>query len=219
MRSINWLAVAARGSAAVVALVAGASSFRHIADVAVRYGEHPAVAVALPFAIDGLMVVATAAMIEDQRAGRSVRWSARVAFVFGVVASLGANIASAQPSAMARIVAAVPAVALLLAIEVLTRSGHAAQTAGLTASDETPLVTEVPPEQVAAVESPTEVPPVGGPEVSEPVRTINKQRRPIAETRRLAEQLASEDPSLTREAIAQRLGITPRRLRVVLNAA
>jgi hypothetical protein len=53
------VAVAARGSAVVVALVAGASSFRHIADVAVSYGEHAAVALALPVAIDGLMVTAT----------------------------------------------------------------------------------------------------------------------------------------------------------------
>ena len=149
MKSINWLAVAARGSAAVVALVAGASSFRHIADVAVRYGEHPAVAYALPFAIDGLMVTATAAMVEDSRAGRSVRWSARVAFAFGVCASLGANIASAHPSVGARVISAVPALALLLAIEVLTRFGNPIPRPAIAARNHRAVSAEIPAELAA----------------------------------------------------------------------
>ncbi|MEU4214051.1 hypothetical protein [Actinoplanes sp. NPDC026623] len=45
------------------------------------------------------------------------------------------------------------------------------------------------------------------------------RRRPIAETRQLAAQLTAAQPDITREGIAAELGITPRRLRAVLNAA
>lgn len=52
------------------------------------------------------------------RAGRSVAW---LGFVVGIAASVAANIAHAQPTTGARIAAAFWPVALLLAVEVLTR--------------------------------------------------------------------------------------------------
>ncbi|WBC17577.1 DUF2637 domain-containing protein [Micromonospora sp. WMMA1998] len=146
---MNPTAFAARASAALVALVAGYSSFSHIAHVALRYGERREVAYALPFAIDGLLIVATTAMLDDKRNGRRVRWSARVAFAFGVTASLAANVASAAPSAGARVVAAVPAVALLLAVEVLSRVGRPA--------DEVAEVADLTPERVVAEVTPAPV--------------------------------------------------------------
>lgn len=45
------------------------------------------------------------------------------------------------------------------------------------------------------------------------------RRRPIAQTRALAAQYLADEPELTREQVAARLGISPRRLRTVLNAA
>ncbi|MEV0396687.1 DUF2637 domain-containing protein [Polymorphospora rubra] len=105
--------------------IAAWSSWSHMVAVALRFGERPEVAYVLPLSVDGMLVVASAAMVEDKRAGRRVRWSARVAFIAGVVASVAANIAAAQPSLGARIVAAWPAVALLLVVEMLTRSPHA----------------------------------------------------------------------------------------------
>ena len=44
-------------SAAVVAVIAAASSYTHMAEVALRFGEHPVVAYALPFSVDGMLVV------------------------------------------------------------------------------------------------------------------------------------------------------------------
>ncbi|MFG1997112.1 DUF2637 domain-containing protein [Actinoplanes sp. NPDC048988] len=216
MRDIDWVKVAARGSAVVVALVAGASSFRHIAAVSLHYGEVAAVAYSLPFAIDGLLIVATMAMIEDKRAGRRIRWSARVAFVFGVVASLGANIASAQPSAGARIVAAVPAVALLLAIEVLSRSGAPA--------DQVTGVTTIPASKSAPVaEQPADQPEPADVPVNEPRNVINidrptrtVKRRPAAETRRLIAELEDSFPGITRAEVAKRLDLSERRIRAVM---
>ena len=114
---------ASRAAAAVVAAVAGFASYRHIYTVAADAGEHPAVAAVLPLAIDGLILVATLAMLDDKRHDRHPRMSARVALAFGVAATLAANIASAEPTVTARLVAAVPAVSFLLAVEVLARTG------------------------------------------------------------------------------------------------
>lgn len=121
---MNLTTLATRATTAVVAGVAGFSSYRHIVEVAQRAGEHQAVAAVLPLSIDGLILVGTMAMVEDKRAGRRPRLSARVALGFGVVATLAANIASAQPNLMARLVAAVPAVAFLITVEVLARTGR-----------------------------------------------------------------------------------------------
>jgi len=113
----------ARAAAVLVAAVAGFASYRHIYDVAIGAGEHRSVASVLPLAIDGLILVATLAMLDDKRGNRRPRLSARVALVFGVLATLAANIASAEATTTARLVAAVPAVSFLLAVEVLARTG------------------------------------------------------------------------------------------------
>lgn len=120
-----------RAAAALVAAVAGFSSYQHIVKVATTAGEHRTVALVLPLAIDGLIVVGTMAMLEDQRAGRVPRWSARVALAFGIVATLAANVASAQPTWTARAVAAVPAISFLIAVEVLARRGRPGKDANL----------------------------------------------------------------------------------------
>jgi hypothetical protein len=108
-------------SAATVAAIAAWSSYSHMAHVALACGEHPQVAYALPFSVDGMLIVATIVMVDDkQRCGR-VRPMARLAFTAGVLASLAANIAAAQPSLGARAVNAWPALALLLVVEMLAR--------------------------------------------------------------------------------------------------
>ncbi len=117
-------------SATVVAGIAATSSYAHMVHVALRYGERPEVAHVLPISVDGMMIVASAVMIEDQRAGRRARWSARVAFVLGVGASIATNIAAAHPTAGARVVAGWPALALLLVVEMLARPGRRAGRSG-----------------------------------------------------------------------------------------
>lgn len=114
---------ATRLGSLAVAGVAGYASYSHIRHVAVVAGETAEVAAMLPLAIDGLIVVGTMAMLADKADGRAPRLSARMALGFGVVATLAANIASAQPTLLARLVAAAPAAAFLLAVEVLARRG------------------------------------------------------------------------------------------------
>lgn len=116
--------IAARVAAVLVALVAGSASYSHIVDVATGAGERAAVALALPLAIDGLIVVGVAALLEDRRRGLRPRGVARLAVLVGVVATLAANIASAEPSWTARLVAVAAPVCFLLSVEVLTRSGR-----------------------------------------------------------------------------------------------
>jgi hypothetical protein len=130
------------------------------------FGERPEVAYALPFSVDGMLVVASVVMVDDKRHNRRVRPVARIAFAAGVLASVAANIAAAHPSAGARIVAAWPAVALLLVVEMLARPPAAA------AADVPPVTAAQSPapaaETVAAATSaanqvppaaPTELPP------------------------------------------------------------
>jgi hypothetical protein len=108
--------------AGVVATVAGYVSYLHIVAVATRVGERPEVAYALPVTIDALMLMSTLAMLADRRAGRRPSGWARTGFWFGVAVSVTCNIASAEPTWPARAVAAIPAVSLLLAVEVLIRA-------------------------------------------------------------------------------------------------
>lgn len=121
---MNVHTVSARAAAALVATIAGAASWEHIASVAAGAGERPWVAYSLPAAIDGLILVGVAALLEDKRAGRVGRLSARLAILVGVLATLAANVASAEPSGTARLVAVAAPVSFLLSVEVLTRTGR-----------------------------------------------------------------------------------------------
>jgi hypothetical protein len=67
-------------STAAVASIAAWSSWSHMVHVALTFGERPEVALVLPISVDGMLIVASTAMVEDKRAARPVRWSARIAF-------------------------------------------------------------------------------------------------------------------------------------------
>ncbi|OLB80345.1 MAG: hypothetical protein AUI14_06895 [Actinobacteria bacterium 13_2_20CM_2_71_6] len=119
---MNPTRVARNLSTGAVTMIAAWSSWSHMVHVALKFGERPEVAYVLPISVDGMLVVASTAMVEDKLAGRSVRWSARVAFAVGVAASVAANIAAAHPTVGARTVAAWPALAMLLVVEILSRA-------------------------------------------------------------------------------------------------
>jgi hypothetical protein len=119
---MNPTRIARNVSTAAVASIVAWSSWSHMVHIALHFGERPEVAYVLPISVDGMLMVASTAMVDDQRAGRPVRWSARIAFVAGVGASVAANVAAARSNPGARIVAAWPAVALLLVVEMLSRA-------------------------------------------------------------------------------------------------
>jgi len=130
---MNPTRIARNLSTVAVASIAAWSSWSHMVHVALRFGERPEVAYVLPISVDGMLIVASTVMVDDQRAGRPVRWSARIAFLAGVTASVAANITAAQPTLGARIVAARPAVALLLVVEILSRTRQTSAEPGLDA--------------------------------------------------------------------------------------
>lgn len=207
---MNLTTFTSRAAAALVAAVAGFASYRHIVDVADGAGEPRDVALALPLAIDGLIVIATLAMVEDKRAGRHPRVSARLALGFGVVATLAANIASAQPTWTARAVAAVPAVSFLIAVEVLARSGR-------------PVASTLEPPPVEPMREPVVDPwryaePLPGEPAHEPPAEPRREpprapsrKRVKARSLTAAERVTAahtRHPDATHEQLAKRLGLS-----------
>ncbi|MEV4722469.1 DUF2637 domain-containing protein [Micromonospora humida] len=206
---MNPTAITSRLTTGLVALVAGYASFSHIFAVARSAGEHVSVAAVLPLSIDGLILVGTLAMLDDKRSNRKPRLSARLAVAFGIIATLAANIASAQPTWTARAVAAVPPVAFLLAVEVLSRRGkviHPEPAEPVTIAE--PVAVE--PEPVA---EPVAVEPVESVKV-EPVKVepVERTRKPSTKPagtsadRVMSAHLA--EPEATHPRIAQLAGVS-----------
>jgi hypothetical protein len=213
---VNARRFASLAGTVVVTTVACIGSYDHMRELALQAGQSPFLATLLPLSVDGLVMVGTVALGD----GRRSRWSAWLAFLVGVVASLCANVIVAAPDAISRVVSAWPAVALLLTVEVLARSGKAPVATGAVAE---PVAAQRIQESAVTPESPVEAPEVPAeprphPEEVKP-STVKQRRRPVAETRRLAEAMLSTGPTVTREEVAASLGITTRRLRSVLNAA
>ena len=80
---MNGIRLARNVSAGMVAAIAAWSSSSHMTEVALRFGERAEVAYVLPFSVDGLMVVASVTMVDDKKAGRRPRTSARAALLAG----------------------------------------------------------------------------------------------------------------------------------------
>ena len=102
----------------LVASVAAVASYAHMQHVAHREGEAWR-SYLLPLSVDGLMVAASMVLLTRRRAGLpggTLPWAALLA---GVGASLAANVAAAEATTTARIVAAWPAVAFAVAFELL----------------------------------------------------------------------------------------------------
>lgn len=187
---MNLTTFTSRSAAAVVAGVAGIISYGHIRSVATDAGESELAAALLPLGIDGLIAVAALAFLEDKRAGRRPRLSARGALAFGIVATIGGNVASAEPTWAARAVAAVPAISFLIAVEVLSRTGR-------------PAVPSGTPEKSATSEVANAAVPSG-----------TGQRRRSTGTRTAAEKVAAVrerlGPAATQAEVAKRARVSVR---------
>jgi hypothetical protein len=101
-----------------VALVAAVASYDHQRALAELAGEGWR-AWLLPVSVDGLVVAASMSMLVRRRAGLPAGSLAWASLLAGIGASLAANVAAADPTAIGRLVAAWPPVALLLAWELL----------------------------------------------------------------------------------------------------
>jgi len=102
----------------LVAAVAAVVSYAHMREVAERAGEGWR-ALLLPLSVDGLVVAGSMVLLTRRRAGLPGGRLAWCALLGGVGASLAANIAAAEPTVTARMVASWPALAFAVAFELL----------------------------------------------------------------------------------------------------
>lgn len=102
-----------------IAVMAAVVSYRHIHDVVRAYGESPTAAVLVPLCVDGLVLVCSLTLLADQRDGRPRSTLATTGLALGALASLAANIAHAEPTAIGRLVAAWPSIAFAISHELL----------------------------------------------------------------------------------------------------
>ncbi|MGH3980156.1 MAG: DUF2637 domain-containing protein [Pseudonocardiaceae bacterium] len=126
-----WPVVSAAGSVLIVvgilvdsapvlgvalAAVAAVVSYAHMAELGHRADEGWR-ALLLPLSVDGLVVAGSMVLLNRRRAGLAAGWLPWVALLAGVGASLAANVAVAEPTVTARVVAAWPAVAFELLLQ------------------------------------------------------------------------------------------------------
>ncbi len=103
---------------ALVALVAAVASYTHMRDLAAKHGE-TWLSWLVPLSVDGLLVVASLAIVRARRDGTVTPGLAWLAVVVGVLVSLVANVANAGPDLVNRLVAAWPPLAFAMAYELV----------------------------------------------------------------------------------------------------
>jgi hypothetical protein len=106
----------------ILATIAGAGSFTHIRDTAAQHGQGGPMSWAVAVCIDLTCVMAARERQRDKRHGdtRRLSWPTLV-LAGGILLSLAANLAQAQPTAWGRITAATPSGAFLVAVSMLER--------------------------------------------------------------------------------------------------
>jgi len=172
----------------LVAAVAAVVSYEHMRELAERAGEQWR-AYLLPLSVDGLVVAGSMVLLTRRRAGLPGGRLAWSALLGGVGASLAANIAAAEPTATARVVAAWPALAFAVAFELLLQQRRE------------PVVDPVV--DPVGEDSPAAEPVVDVPgEVAEPVAEVD----PVAT--RIAELVGAEGRPVGRRTVARELGVT-----------
>ncbi|WP_425563933.1 DUF2637 domain-containing protein [Nonomuraea longicatena] len=103
----------------LLAGIAAVVSFRHMHELCLRHGEDHLAAVLIPLAVDGTIGVASMSILLANRYGSRGGLLAWVMLLVGSLASLGANIAVAEPSLIGRVIAAWPSAALIGSYELL----------------------------------------------------------------------------------------------------
>ncbi|MEU9840493.1 DUF2637 domain-containing protein [Actinomadura sp. NPDC048032] len=116
-------AVADSAPVVVLAAIAAAGSFTHIRDTATEHGQRGWMAWAIAVCIDLTCVMAAAERQRDKNTGREsgrLSWPT-IVLVGGILLSLAANLAQADPSVWGWITAGTPAGAFLVAVSMLER--------------------------------------------------------------------------------------------------
>jgi Protein of unknown function (DUF2637) len=144
---------------------------------------------AFPLSVDGLEIVASLVLLADHRSGRRPGWLPWAALVIGTAGSLAANVATAGPGLISRIIAGWPALALLLAVKLLS---------GILNRRETPAAATAATRQRSRAGQPTRRPTLSGeqpPHVGELLSAARAAR----------DGLHRDGLRMTRDALAARL--------------
>ena len=169
-----WVRVVTVAAVLLVAAVAAVISYAHMREVAARAGEGWR-SLLLPLSVDGLVVAASMVLLGRRRVGLAGGWLPWCALLGGVGASLAANIAAAEPTATARVVAAWPALAFAVAFELLLQQRRAAVTEPVNSQ---PVEPGVPVGQDRHIARPV----LDGPgEAGEPVAPAGEVAEPAAD--------------------------------------
>ncbi|WP_283139732.1 DUF2637 domain-containing protein [Rhizohabitans arisaemae] len=119
---------------ALLAVVAAIVSYRHILTVVTAHGESGLTAYLVPLCIDGLLVAASLTLLDSARRGLARHWLSWVALGVGIALTLGANVLYGwRYGIVGAITAALPAVTLTIAFELLMGLIH--RSAALTRTD------------------------------------------------------------------------------------
>ncbi|MGP4102533.1 DUF2637 domain-containing protein [Nonomuraea sp. KM90] len=115
-RWIRWTTTAA---VLVLAGIAAVVSFRHMRELALAHGEDELAAALIPLAVDGTIVAASMALLRASRQGARGGVLPWLLLIASSLASIGANVAVAEPTVVARLIAGWPSLALIGAYEML----------------------------------------------------------------------------------------------------
>jgi len=119
-RADTWIRRTAGVTVAGLAGIAGALSYSHMRQLAEAHGNAGWHAHTFPLSVDGVEIVASLVLLADRRIGRRSGWLPWAALLVGISASLAANVATADPGTVSQIIAGWPALALLIAVKLLS---------------------------------------------------------------------------------------------------
>ncbi len=195
----------------VLAVIAGAGSFTHIRDTAAQHGQRGPMAWAVAICVDLTCVMAARERQRDKRIGRRraglVSWPTLV-LVGGVVLSLAANLAQADPTVWGRVVAATPAGAFLVAVSMLERRSSGRRPASSPAAVPSPAASSSGRPQDEAGDGRRDEP-----QRPRQVELVPSRRAPAESLVAYARHVADEHHQrhgrpITRDALRARLGVS-----------
>src|ERR1700726_2507455 len=116
-----WIQATTTASVIVLAVIAAVVSYGHMHALALRHGEGTWASALIPLSVDGMIVAASMSLLLDSRLGHRGGVLPWVLLIAGAAASLGANVAVAEPTLTGRVIAAWPSFALTASYELLMR--------------------------------------------------------------------------------------------------
>ncbi|RVX46255.1 uncharacterized protein DUF2637 [Nonomuraea polychroma] len=196
------------GPVLVLAAIAGAGSFTHIRDTASDHGQTGWMSWAVAVCIDLTCVMAARERQRDKKTGRKRRgpisWPVLV-LAGGIVLSLSANLAQADPTGWGWITAATPAGAFLIAVSMLERRTTGTRPEPSPAPAPETALASVPASSCAAVLVPAEQDAEDTQDDCQdgPAPALVDYARRVADEHR-----AKHGKPITRDALRARLGVS-----------